>query len=230
MFKKNKVIKILLSIILVIFLFIGGLFLPFFAVDSIEVKGNEITKIDEINSKLEKMKGKSIFLVNSANFEDELRVFNWVDQVKVKKHYFKKIEVRLIERVPYMLLRSGKKKYLLDTKGFLIEELNSSESIKYKKLQMIEINSSVAEGTFIKNKTSINELFKNEKLVARFTNLSIKSNKFVADIKGYEVNFGSTDQLELKTKIALEMINKVIAEDATLDVSNVQHPKIVNNA
>lgn len=117
----------------------------FFLVSSVSVTGNEIYTAEQIAKASGVEKGKSIFLVNSVDVEDNIKSsFAYVDEVTVSRELPGSIFIEITESYPIALIRSGTSYWIIDKQGKLLEKTDSVpaaelvEVVNIKPLQPVE--------------------------------------------------------------------------------------------
>ncbi len=94
----------------------------FFQIKKIEVNGVKNGDVNEIEKRLEVFKGENIITVDSKQFFKTIANLNFVRDIKVKKIYPDKIQIKIEEHNPIALFVDNKKKYILTYSGKIIQD------------------------------------------------------------------------------------------------------------
>ncbi len=91
-----------------------------FPIKKIQITGINYLNKDEINLKLKKFKGKSIFIIREKKIKDIFKNFDFIQEVEIKKIYPDKILVNIREFEPLAYFKKNNEIYLLtDTKKII---------------------------------------------------------------------------------------------------------------
>ena len=93
----------------------------FFKIEKIIISNNLLVNKDDILSKLNKIYGKNIFLIEREDIEESLQNVNFLKKIEVKKKYPNVINVKIFETKPIGILFKDKAQYLIDSSSNLIE-------------------------------------------------------------------------------------------------------------
>jgi len=93
----------------------------FFEIKKIEILKNNLITKNVIYNKLNKIKGRNIFLIKNSDIEKLLIEINFFNKVKIRKKYPDTIILNIFETKPLAILIKKKKKYLIDNKSNLID-------------------------------------------------------------------------------------------------------------
>ena len=105
------------------------------------VTSNEVT--EEMQSLLEKYKGKSIFLVDEQEIIDEITANRYLKVVSVKKNYPNEIVVNLTQRLEKYYYFNGENTYYFDDEYFVVRASELPETVDF----LTEISFSNIDGT-----------------------------------------------------------------------------------
>ena len=93
----------------------------FFSIKKIIILNNILVDKDDVYEKLDKLYGKSIFLIKREELEETLEDLAFSKKIEVKKKYPKTIKIKILETKPLGIIFKDKKKYLLDNSSNLID-------------------------------------------------------------------------------------------------------------
>ncbi len=96
----------------------------FFIIKNFEIKNTENTDIGLVNSKLEKFKNNSIFLINNDEIASSITDLDFVKNVGIKKIYPDKIKININEHKIVAVISNNENKYMLSKEGHIIENYN----------------------------------------------------------------------------------------------------------
>jgi cell division septal protein FtsQ len=134
-FVRNRVIRIVATILaIVILILIGGylLFSPNFDIKNIEVSGNEIVKKEDLDSRLSFLYDRNIFLIRASQVRNEvIGMSPYVKSVRVEKHLPDNVTIFLEEREPTFTWVNLSGSYLVDLEGVVLEVLADFENLEF---------------------------------------------------------------------------------------------------
>ena len=93
----------------------------FFSIKKIIILNNILVDKDDVYEKLDKLYGKSIFLIKREELEETLEDLAFLKKIEVKKKYPNTIKIKILETKPLGIIFKDKKKYLLDNSSNLID-------------------------------------------------------------------------------------------------------------
>ncbi len=118
-FKMSKNLIFLFTILTLLLIFIN---LPMFNVVSVQVVGNDNTKVEDIENIVLLDDKSNIFWVNDSKMEMAVKSLPYVKTVKVKKNVPNELIVEIVERVPVAYLLYNKNSYIyIDNEGYVLE-------------------------------------------------------------------------------------------------------------
>jgi cell division septal protein FtsQ len=194
----------------------------YFKIKSIEIKGNNYYKSQDILDKVKELKGTNIFEIDKKKYESILeKNFIRIKSVQILKVFPDKLIFNIIERVPYLIISYKTDFFIVDNEGFIIEKVNEPIN-NYGNLLIIKdtINYSPVIGTKIAKKNLLSSV-----IIYNNLNEEIKKNIKYAGIMDniagdiyFETNdykkiiFGDSEEI-IKKNAILEQILKNIQND-----------------
>jgi cell division septal protein FtsQ len=110
-----------LALLLVVFLGHTLLGAAVLHVDHVSVRGNARVSIEEIDSRLEGMRGQSILRVDLEQYRVRLLESPWVESAELWRVLPSTVHVRLVERTPLAVARLRGQLYLVGADGVIID-------------------------------------------------------------------------------------------------------------
>lgn len=95
---------------------------PWLHVQDIRVAGTHRMSEGDVLSVLDELKGRHMFDVDLAEWQDRLHALPWVHDATLRRELPSTIAVRIAERVPMAIARVGSTLYLVDLEGMMIDE------------------------------------------------------------------------------------------------------------
>jgi len=100
-------------------------FSGFFFVEEIQIEGVKNSNKEELETRLDKIRGKNIILLSEKNFNEVIKDMNFINYLKIKKIYPKKIKVTVIEDLPIgTYLNDSGERHLLLENNKIIKDYN----------------------------------------------------------------------------------------------------------
>ena len=100
-------------------------FSSFFFVEEIQIEGVKNSNKEELETRLDKIRGKNIILLSEKNFNEVIKDMNFINYLKIKKIYQKKIKVTVIEDLPIgTYLNDSGERHLLLENNKIIKDYN----------------------------------------------------------------------------------------------------------
>ena len=97
----------------------------FFFIKQIEIVGVKNSNKEELETRLDKIRGKNIILLSEKNFNEVIKDMNFINYLKIKKIYPKKIKVTVIEDLPIgTYLNDSGERHLLLENNKIIKDYN----------------------------------------------------------------------------------------------------------
>ena len=181
--KKRIVTFILLFFFLTTYNYNDNIIFPFFKIEQIEFRGDNLIEENIKNQIIKELQNKSLFFLKKNNVKDLLSNSNWIESFKIKKSYPNKIIIILNELSPIGFYSNQGNNYLINSKY-----LNSKKIYSKKK------NNSLLKVSGDYNNIKLKKIYLNLKLFPDLKN------------KIYELKYLNSerwDMLTQKTKIQL---------------------------
>jgi len=100
-------------------------FSGFFFVEEIQIEGVKNSNKEELERRLYKIRGKNIIFLSEKDFNEIIKDMNFINYLKIKKIYPKKIKVTVIEDLPIgVYLNDSGERYLLLENNKIIKDYN----------------------------------------------------------------------------------------------------------
>jgi len=101
---------------------VSGLTSPWLRVQDIRVTGTHRMSEGDVLGVLDELKGRHIFDVDLAEWQDRLHALPWVHDATLRRELPSTVAVRITERSPIAIARLGSTLYLVDSDGMIIDE------------------------------------------------------------------------------------------------------------
>lgn len=183
---KGKKIRIIILILLFFFLttynYNQNIVFPFFKIEQIEFRGDNLIEENIKNQIIKELQNKSLFFLKKKNLKNILSNSNWIESFKIKKSYPNKIIIILNELSPIGFYSNQGNNYLINS-----EYINSNKIYSKENNSLIKVS-----GNY--NSIKLKKIYLNLKL---FPDLK----KNIYEIK--YLNSERWDMFTQKTKIQL---------------------------
>ena len=183
---KGKKIRIIILILLFFFLttynYNQNIVFPFFKIEQIEFRGDNLIEENIKNQIIKELQNKSLFFLKKKNLKNILSNSNWIESFKIKKSYPNKIIIILNELLPVAFYSNQGNNYLINS-----EYINSNKIYSKENNSLIKVS-----GNY--NSIKLKKIYLNLKL---FPDLK----KNIYEIK--YLNSERWDMFTQKTKIQL---------------------------
>lgn len=100
---------------------------PQFAINQVVIKGNTVVSNDRLLEKAGPIVGNNIFMLNIAQVTKKLNEHPWIRSVSIDRGLPQKINITVVERVPYARIQMDRM-YILDNYGVLLSEAEPEHS------------------------------------------------------------------------------------------------------
>jgi len=91
-----------------------------FSITSYTINGQENSERKIIETYTRQVVNQNIFTAELDKLAKNISSLGWVEEVEIQRVFPDAIEIAITERTPYVYLKQGKKKVLLDKHGFII--------------------------------------------------------------------------------------------------------------
>lgn len=119
--RKNKIIKMILLLILIILAITFALLSPIFKIQNIEVIGNKHISKEELKSLSGIQNGENIFKVNTISAMNNIKKNAYVSEVQIHKRLPNAIQINVNEREPSYMLEYGNGYVYINNQGYMLE-------------------------------------------------------------------------------------------------------------
>tara|TARA_B100000886_G_scaffold151517_1_gene103081 strand:+ start:28764 stop:29444 length:681 start_codon:yes stop_codon:yes gene_type:complete len=180
--KKRIIILILLFFFLTTYNYNNNIIFPFFKIEQIEFRGDNLIEENIKNQIVKELQNKSLFFLKKNNFKNILSNSNWIESFKIKKSYPNKITIILNELSPVAFYSNQGNNYLINS-----EYINSKKIYNKENIGLFKVS-----GNY--NSIKLKNIYLNLKL---FPNLKKKI---------YEIKYLKSERWDMftkKTKIQL---------------------------
>ncbi|APH19052.1 cell division protein FtsQ/DivIB [Clostridium botulinum] len=216
--KKRKRIKkiVVLFIFLISILVTLCLKIPYFNIESIEIKGNVNIPKEVIKDSSTIKTGNNIFYTNKKDAIENISLNPYIEEVKITKKLPNKLEIYVKEREALFYNKVDKDFFIISKNGCVLEKRKEIKNMKLINLQGFEFNESKI-GSVLKAKDErgvkiLNDfgvLLKNNASDVIFTQLDLRN---LLDIRIYSngicVKIGTSDQIEKKLNTAINILKR----------------------
>ena len=136
---KGKKIRIIILILLFFFLttynYNQNIVFPFFKIEQIEFRGDNLIEENIKNQIIKELQNKSLFFLKKKNLKNILSNSNWIESFKIKKSYPNKIIIILNELLPVAFYSNQGNNYLINS-----EYINSNKIYSKKNNSLIKVS------------------------------------------------------------------------------------------
>lgn len=108
----------------------------YFTVEWLGIDGKDSLVREDISNKLESLKGKNIFKIDSLKIENEIKKDIRIDSIKIKKEYPDIVNIEIQEREAYIYVNIKDRIYLADKNGKIYAYRNECE---YKDMLLVDL-------------------------------------------------------------------------------------------
>ena len=96
-------------------------FFSIFNIKKILIYNNQILDKKEIQDNLSYLYDKNLFFLPSKKIKKDLNKYSLIDSFEIKKKYPNKIQIKIYEKKPILIIQNKKKRYFYTDKSDLIE-------------------------------------------------------------------------------------------------------------
>ena len=129
---KGKKIRIIILILLFFFLttynYNQNIVFPFFKIEQIEFRGDNLIEENIKNQIIKELQNKSLFFLKKKNFKNILSNSNWIESFKIKKSYPNKIIIIFNELLPIAFYSNQGNNYLINSEYINSNKIYSKEN------------------------------------------------------------------------------------------------------
>ena len=129
---KGKKIRIIILILLFFFLttynYNQNIVFPFFKIEQIEFRGDNLIEENIKNQIIKELQNKSLFFLKKKNLKNILSNSNWIESFKIKKSYPNKIIIILNELLPVAFYSNQGNNYLINSEYINSNKIYSKEN------------------------------------------------------------------------------------------------------
>lgn len=127
--KKQKAIKWILILALLIVAILCAMFSPLFNIKKIEVQGNEITSKNEIISLSQIQLEENTFKLNKSQIKKQIKENAYIQSVIIVRNLPSEIVIKVEERKPAYLLEYAGSYIVIDKQGYMLEIKNEKMNL-----------------------------------------------------------------------------------------------------
>ncbi len=209
--RKNKKLKKIKYFLVFLWLFICSIF-GYFAPTIPAVK--KLVEIKEVNvygtDKLKKEDLKEIFssqnwfFLKTDEIEKKLKSYPFVKEVYIERLFVGKVNLKILERKPFAILKHKNKKYIIDNDGIILNrEFYNKKEIKKLNVYVI-LNDKKLNKERLKEIYKIYKSFKNLKIKKYIVNMS----QITCVLDDNKVLIFSTEDLDKSIRRAMVFLKK----------------------
>ena len=153
--------------------------LPYFNITQITVHGNKHSSIQDIVKESKLTMGGNTFYSNLVEAKKGIKNNPYIDEVNINRHLPSTLEITITERTPEFYVNDGNISYIIDNKGYILENQAQGE-VK----DLIPVNLGKIDETTLGTK-----IIKDNKKLAIMSNLGIlqKTNKSSISITNIDI-------------------------------------------
>ena len=217
--KKIRRRNTFLGFFILVFIVVAALFTPVFNITDITVKGNKVLTPREIITVSGIKRGANLFRINTDKAEKNIASLGYVDSVEVKRKFFARVEIDIVESVEVAYVTFSGNYVGLGADGKVIGITKSSD-IKPKKAIISGYGvKSVKKGSIIEGKSrrkteiirSLLTALKDNSLVSSVKKIDISDTDsiFVVMTSDTKINLGDSYQLDYKLKCVCAVLDEL---------------------
>lgn len=215
--KKSKkgIVKFLLLIIFISLLAVIIGKVDYFKIDNIEIKGNKMVSVEEINA-LVSIKGMNIIYLNKGFIREKICTNPYVEAVNIKRKLPSKVIINIREKQVKGLIKFQNGFINIDSEGRMIKIVDKFPNESLPLITGVDVKQYIPNEYIAK----IDEIQKNSlKEVLKFSNFKEYNNIIISiDVKdsyniifktkyGIDINIGSCENLEDKLTYGFTVLN-----------------------
>ena len=125
--KKRIVILIILFFFLTTYNYNNNIIFPFFKIEQIEFRGDNLIEENIKSQIMKELKYKSLLFIKKNNFKNLISKSNWIESFKIKKSYPNKIIIILNELTPVAFYSNQGNNYLINSEYFNSKKIYSKK-------------------------------------------------------------------------------------------------------
>lgn len=110
----------------------------YFTVKKIIVLGNQTTDRQDIIDAVSYSYGTNIFSVNLSELRQNILLDPFIRNVNLRRVLPNLLEIEVIERIPFAIIKSGKRSFLISEDAVVIQELSKMEKFNYPIINVFE--------------------------------------------------------------------------------------------
>ena len=201
----------------------------FFKIDEINIEGNTRYELAEIEEASMISKGDNLLLCNTAEGAEKIvNTFPYIESVEIEKKLFNKINIKVNEAKPSLVIESGGKYIVLAKNGKIVEindkkTYNDVPTVLGAELNDVKLCSQIK----YKDENIKKYLERIIELIAQYgiknirtIDMTDKAGILLVRENGFKVNIGNFENLDYKLKTAANILSENVKDDAkgTLDV------------
>ena len=239
-YRRVKIRKFISGILLIAVLAAIFFFTPVFSVSSVTVTGNKILSDEDVIAASGIKKGDNFIFLNTSGSEKAVNNLGYVDKVKVKRKFFTRIEIEVVEAVEVAYVAFSGKYIGVDINGKVLS-VNKTSGFKPKKAVISGLGvKKVQKGEILgaKSKTrfdlvcNLMQLLKKKNILKRCIGIDVSDidDIFITLDSGTRICFGNSKELEYKMEYAEVILeNQPNVQDGLIDIRNtsnvIYHPE-----
>jgi len=239
-YKRVRRRNLAFGILILLVLAILCLFTPVFSVSHITVVGNKILSEKDIITASGIDKGDNFIFLNASKCEKAINSLGYVDEVRVKRKFFTRIEIEVKEAKEVAYVTFSGKYVGIDISGKVLS-IRKSSKFKPKKAVISGLGIvSVKKGDTIEPKSpqkykiviQLMELLNTKEILSRTAKIDIADKNKISVFldSGTEIYFGDSSELDYKMEYAgIILENQPNVQKGLIDISNtsnvIYHPE-----
>lgn len=237
--KKKRLIRrsIIAIIILIAILITLALKLPYFNISEVEITGNKVISVNQIEKLANIPVGSNIFYFNTEDIKNNIMRNPYILDVQVKRIFPKKIQVTVHERSAEFYLFNGSKYFIIDSEGIVLEkrvDIDDMNLVKllgflnFDKAKIGEVIPNIDERK-IKLISEITELIHNNKSGINISTVNLGDmTELGVYINSMKIKLGTSEKLQYKLNRGLNIFAERNLENTKgyIDVSFEGNPVV----
>jgi len=201
---------------------------PIFAIDTIEVVGNEVATEKYIISSSGILYGENILKMNKFDAIEKINSVPVIESSKIKRQWPNKIIITVTEKEPIAEVKFYGSKLLVAENGDVISVITDNSETNLPILEGITVKDVMVGNSLIcdeeekyKNYLEVLKKLKENDMLIDVVKLSDKDGILVSFAIGHVVFFGDTDNLQYKIELLKGILEKE-ENSAYIDLHNLE--------
>lgn len=208
----------------------------YFKVKTVMIEGNSHYSQEEIRKELDKIVGENIFEIEKKNIEEKLlKNLAWLKEVQMDKVFPDKVNIKVVERKPYIKIEYKNRFYILDNEGVVLEEVAFNDLKQYKELLLVKnvVDYYPTSGEKIAKKNVLScakiYLLLSKEVKERIRNAMVTDNVYgdivFLTLDNKKIIFGNSENAVEKCRVLEQILIQLSEEEYKYDIIDLRNFK-----